>query len=244
MTKVIAHRGASGYAPENTLKAFERAMEFKVDGIELDVHLSSDGHLIVCHDEKIDRTTNGNGFIKDLTLKEIKKFDAGSWFDSDFAGEQIPTLQEVFELVKRKGLLLNIELKSGPIIYPDIEKKVIGLIEDYGYIDNTIISSFNHYSLVEVKKINRSIKTAPLYMAAIVEPWNYAKKISADGIHPYFYNITPELVKECIKNGLFINPFTVDNPLYLDHLIACGTSGVITNYPDRAFAAIKNKTKD
>lgn len=243
MTKIIAHRGASGYAPENTIKAFEKAIELKAHGIELDVHMSSDGHLIVCHDERVDRTTDGRGFIKDLTLKELQSLDAGSWFSPDFKGEGIPTLQEVLVLVRNKNLLINIELKSGPIIYPNIERDVIKLIEEYGLLKNTVISSFNHYSLLEAKRVNGEVKTAALYMAGLVTPWKYAKDIGLDGIHPYFYNISPELVKGCLENGIFINTFTVDEPQYMKHIISCGASGIITNYPDKGMEVLKELQK-
>ncbi|KAB3530060.1 glycerophosphodiester phosphodiesterase [Alkaliphilus serpentinus] len=240
-TKIIAHRGASGYAPENTMKAFEIALDLKAHGIELDLHMSSDGQLIVCHDERVDRTTNGSGFIRDLTLKEIKALDAGSWFGSKFKNQRVPTLQEVLDLLRNRDLLLNIELKSGPIFYPNIEREVIKVIEDYGLMENTIISSFNHYSLLEVKRIYNRVKTAPLYMAGIVSPWKYAMDIGADGIHPYFYNVTPELVKLSAEKGLFVNTFTVNEPQYLKYAIDCGISGVITNYPDRGLAILKER---
>ncbi|KAB3534793.1 glycerophosphodiester phosphodiesterase [Alkaliphilus pronyensis] len=238
-TKIIAHRGASGYAPENTISAFQKALEFNVHGIELDVHMSYDGYLIVCHDEGVDRTTNGKGLIKDLTLNEIKSLDAGGWFSKKYSGQRIPTLQEVLDLIGNKGIFLNIELKSGPIIYPNIEREVINVIEDYGLSGNTIISSFNHYSLLEVKRIKKTIKTAPLYMAGIVSPWKYARDIGADGIHPYFYNVTPQLVKLSSDNGIFVNTFTVDDPNYIKYVIGCGVAGVMTNYPDRGFSALE-----
>ena len=233
-TLVIAHRGASGYAPENTLCAFEKALEMGCDGLELDIHFSKDKHLIVCHDEKVDRTTNGKGLIKDMTLQEIKELDAGSWYNSEFSDERIPTLEEIFELIKDKDILLNIELKSGPIIYEGIEKALVNMIEEYGFEEKVIVSSFNHYSLIEVKKINKNIKTGILYMAGLVEPWKYAKRIGADAIHPFFYNIVPELVQRCKKNDILINPFTVNEDIYIMGVVKAGVSGVITNYPDKA----------
>lgn len=231
---IIAHRGASGWAPENTMKAFEKALEMESDGIELDVHMSKDGHLIVCHDERVDRTTNGSGFIKDLTLAEIKALDAGSWFGEDFSEEKIPTLEEVFSLIEGKGIIINIELKSGPIFYDGIEKKVIELLKKYNLQEKAIISSFNHYSLVESKKIDKSIKTAVLYMEGLVDPWKYAQYIEADGLHPLFYNIVPQVVEGCIKNNMFVIPFTVNEEEHLKKFLQSGITGIITNYPDRA----------
>jgi glycerophosphoryl diester phosphodiesterase len=237
-TLVIAHRGASGYAPENTIVAFKKAIEVGSDGIELDVHFSKDRNLIVCHDERVDRTTNGVGFIKDLTLKELKKLDAGSWYNKKYKGEKIPILNEVFELVKDKNILINIEIKSGPIIYDGIEKAIVELIEKYNIVEKVIISSFNHYSLVKIKKINNNVKTGILYIAGLVEPWVYAKRLNAEAIHPFFYSVVPEIVKGCKDNGIEINPFTVDESTHIKRMIKLGVTGLITNYPDRAIEII------
>lgn len=232
---IIAHRGASEYAPENTMASFRKAIEMNSEGIELDIHMTKDKAIVVCHDEKIDRTTNGKGFIKDLTLKEIKELDAGSWFGEEFKGEKIPELKEVLELIKDKKIFLDVELKNGPIIYEGIEKKVIEMIMDYGMEERVIISSFNHYSLMEVKKINPKIKTGALYMAGIVEPWIYAKRINADALHPFFYNVfVPDFVKNCTENNVILNPFTVDDERYISALVNLKVDGIITNCPDKA----------
>lgn len=232
--KIIAHRGASGYAPENTMSSFRKALSMNADGIELDVHLTKDGHLVVCHDERVDRTTDGKGFIKELTLSEIRQLDAGSWFNEQFKGERIPVLEEVFDLIKCKDILLNIELKSGPIFYDGIENQVIDMIRKYKMEERTIVSSFNHYSLIEIKKINRKIKTGILYMAGVVDPWIYAKRIEANAIHPLFYNINQRFIKGCRENGLTVTPFTVNEEEYMIAMIISGVSGFITNYPDKA----------
>lgn len=232
---IIAHRGASAYAPENTMIAFMKALEMNADGIELDVQMTKDKALVVCHDEKVDRTTNGKGFIKDFTLKEIKDLDAGSWFGEEFRGQRIPELNEVLELIKDRDILLNIELKNAPILYEGIEKKTIDMILEYGMEDRVIISSFNHYSLVEIKKINPRIKTGALYNAGLVEPWIYAKRINADALHPLFYNLLiPDLIKGCFENGIMLNPFTVDDERYITALVNLKINGIITNYPDKA----------
>lgn len=237
--KVIAHRGASALAPENTLAAFEKALYLGVDGIELDVQLTRDGELVVCHDERVDRTTDGVGLVKDFSLTEIKRLDAGSWFGASYRGERIPTLGEVLELIKHKQVLLNIEIKSGVIVYPDIESKVIDLLERYSYIEQAIVSSFNHYSLVAVRQLNSSVATGVLYMAGLYQPWEYARKLGANAIHPYFYSAKPEIIAGARQTGVKIHPFTVDDPVYLKQLIAAQVDAVITNYPDRALAIVK-----
>jgi len=237
---VIAHRGASGYAPENTLASFNKAISLGAEGIELDVHMSKDGYLIVCHDEKVNRTTDGKGYIRDLTLSEIKKLDAGSWFGKEYKNERLPTLNEVLDLIKTLDIMINIEIKNGPIFYPGIEKALLDEIKKYKIEDKVIVSSFNHYSLVEIKKIDSNIKTGVLYMAGMVDPWKYALSLGADAIHPLFYNIVPEVVRGCYENNIMINPFTVNDSEHIETITRLGVSGIITNYPDRAIDIIKN----
>ena len=236
---IIAHRGASRQAPENTMAAFKRALELGSGGIELDVHLSADGHLVVIHDEQVDRTSNGRGFVRDMTLKELRSLDFGSWFSPEFKDEKIPELEEVMQLIAGWDGLFNIEIKNGPIFYPGIEKAVADAIAKYKLTQRTIVSSFNHYSLVEIRRINPEIKTAPLYMAGLYKPCEYARSIGAFAIHPLFYNIVPEVMKDCKKNGIMVNPFTVDQPEYIKAMVAAGVDGIITNVPDIALNIIR-----
>lgn len=236
---VIAHRGASAYAPENTMAAFSKALSLGAGGIELDVQLSRDGHVVVIHDEKVDRTSNGKGWIKDLTLEELKKLDFGSWFSPEFRNERIPALEQVMELLESWDGLLNIEIKSGPVLYQGLEEKVIGLTRKCDMAERVIISSFNHYSLVEVKRLAPEMKTGILYMEGLVEPWEYAKRINANAIHPLFYNIIPELMEGCKKHGIAVNPFTVDQPDMIRNMAAAGVDGIITNVPDRALKIVE-----
>lgn len=236
---IIAHRGASKQAPENTMPAFKKALELGAGGIELDVHFSSDGHLMVTHDEIVDRTSNGKGFVKDKTFKELKSMDFGSWFSPEFKNEKIPELEEVLELISGWDGLLNIEIKNGPVFYPGIEQAVVQKIEKFKITDRIIISSFNHYSLAEVSRLNPEIKTAPLYMAGLYEPWEYAHRLGACAIHPLFYNIVPEVMKGCKMNGIMVNPFTVDQPEYIKAMAAAGVDGIITNVPDIALKIVK-----
>src|SRR3712207_1905347 len=144
MIKNFAHRGFSGKYPENTLLAFEKAIELGVDGIELDVHLSKDNEMVIIHDENVSRTTNGEGYIKDLTYEEISKLDASYIYTGQYGFNKIPTLREYFELVKDKDVITNIELKTNIFEYPGIEQKVWELIQEYHLESKVIISSFNH----------------------------------------------------------------------------------------------------
>jgi len=204
------------------------------DGIELDVHLSKDGHLVVIHDEKVDRTSNGKGFVKDLTLAQLKELDFGSWFAPEFAGTTIPTLEEVMELIKDWKGLLNIEIKSGPVLYPGIEEKAIAVVKQYNYDKQVIFSSFNHYSLRDIKAIDPGLKIGLLYMAGLVEPWRYALQLKAEALHPSFYNIIPEMVEGCKKHGIALNPYTVDEEPLIAMMLKAGVDGIITNKPDIA----------
>jgi glycerophosphoryl diester phosphodiesterase len=238
---VIGHRGASSEAPENTLTAFARGLETGTDGFEFDVHMSKDGELVVIHDETVARTTGGSGWVKDMTLDELKALDAGSWFDLRFRGERIPTLREVLELIADKSKLINIELKSGIVIYPHIERRIIEVLDEFDILDKTIISSFNHYSLRNVKELEPEVKTGILYMEGLVEPWIYALRVPADGLHPASYLVTPEIVRSARDAGLFVNVWTVDKADEMKKMVASGVDAVITNCPGEMISLLKEE---
>ncbi len=231
---IIAHRGASFYAPENTLVAYKEAVDMGAGAIEIDVHKSSDDHLVVCHDEKVDRTTNGKGYIKDLNLGDIKRLDAGSWFNKKYSGAKVPLLEEVLQFVVEQNILLNIELKNGPIFYEDIEEALVKMIKEYNLEKKVLISSFNHYSLLKIKMLAPEIKTGILYIGGLVSPWEYAKKVYADAIHPLFYTINKKIVTESIENEILVNPFTVNGEKELMLMTEFGVSSIITDRPNIA----------
>lgn len=239
MTVVYAHRGASAYYPENTLLAFEKAIELDCDAIETDVQLTKDGELVLIHDEYVNRTTNGTGLVKDYSLKELRGLDAGSFKDKSFSQCKIPTLKELLDLVKPTKVNLNLEIKSGIVIYPQIEEKLMELIHKEGMDKRVMLSSFNHYSLAHCKELCPSITTAVLYMEGIYEPQNYCKTLKADGLHPFFYAVRKEVVEKAHREGIFVNPFTVDEEPHIMHCISMGVDGIITNYPDRVKAILK-----
>lgn len=187
-TLVLAHRGASKIAPENTEAAFQKAMQMGADGVELDVQLTKDKKLVVIHDERVDRTTNGIGYVKDLTLKEIKKLDAGSYFSPKFAGEKILTLEEALELT-RNSKLINIEIKNIIIKYKNIEREVVSIIKKMNLESKVICSSFNHYSIAMIKQLSPEIKTGLLYVSTLYQPWIYATTLGVEAIHPHYYSV-------------------------------------------------------
>lgn len=215
----IAHRGASGYEPENTLIAFQKALDFKVHGIELDVHLSLDGEIMVIHDESINRTTNGKGLVKNFTKLELQKYG-------------IPTLSEVLELVNR-NCFINIELKG-----IGTEKPVVNLIENYiadknwNYND-FLISSFDWKMLEEVQLLNPKIQIGVLTEDTILEALAFAKKIKAFSIHPDYIILTKENVALMQENGFEVYTWTVNAKENIEKIKSFNVNGIISDFPDR-----------
>ncbi|WML34814.1 glycerophosphodiester phosphodiesterase [Clostridium sp. OS1-26] len=230
----IAHRGFSGKYPENTMIAFIKAVEAGCNGIETDLHMTKDGIIVICHDETINRTTNGEGFIHDYTYEELCRFDAGIKFSEEFRGEKIPSLDEFLDYVKDKNLLLNLELKNDIIAYSGLEKKVIDKVCEFKLEKNVLLSSFNHYSMIRVKQYNHSIKTGLLYEAILYNAHEYIKTVGADALHPSFPAMMDEkIVNNIKKNGIMINAYTVDDEKHMKRLIELKIDGIITNYPDK-----------
>ena len=241
---IYAHRGASKDAPENTMAAFELAHQMGADGFELDVQITKDGKLVVLHDDKIDRTSNGTGVIEQLHYDDLKKLDFGSWKDSKFAGEHIPLLDEVCKYAKDNNLLLNIEIK--PMMdSSETEQKVIELCRQYDLFDQVVTSSFSHYTMRSIKKRCRNIETAILYQSGLLKAARYAKfTAKADGIHPHKYAVIPECVKNAALHGIKIRPWTVDNVKLFKKLAANKyITGVITNTPDVLRKALDEMNK-
>lgn len=229
----IAHRGASGVYPENTMIAFEKAVEMLCDGIETDVQLTKDGIPVLCHDETLERTTNGKGRIIDHSFQELRKLDAGIKKDKNFKGEQIPTLEELLQLVKEKGIMVNLELKNSVIMYKDLETKVIEQVHRFGLQDKVILSSFNHCSMVKCKEIDNHISTGLLYDAILFKPEKYAEYVGANALHPQFSSVTPETVLNAHLKGIAINTWTVNREEDMENLIKMKVDGIITNFPDK-----------
>jgi glycerophosphoryl diester phosphodiesterase len=232
-TSIFAHRGSKGNRPENTLAAFREALSLEIEGIELDVQMTKDNHLVVIHDEKVDRTTNGKGYVKDLTLHEIKQLDAGSWFSKQYEGEKIPTLSEVLELVKRSNVKLNIELKNDVFLYEGIEEAVLKEVERYSYIDNVILSSFNHYSIRKCLDLNPTLETGVLFMEGLYQPWEYAKYVGATAIHVY-EPAAAYYVQMKESNQFPIRTFTVNNEDRISYFIKNQVDAIFTDFPEKA----------
>ncbi len=237
--KIIAHRGFSSQAPENTMAAFEWALHFGVDGLEFDVHLTRDGVPVICHDEAVDRTTNGQGLVKDYTYEELTRLDAGSWYGPEFRGERIPALMELLERVRQTDLLINIELKTNIFTYPGIEEQVTGMLRDLAMVDQCLISSFNHYTLVRTLTIMPQLRIGALYETDLYQPWRYAKTFNANALHPGHHSINPAMVAAAHEAGLMVNPWTVDQPEAIRRVSAAGADALITNCPDVAKSVLQ-----
>lgn len=239
MTKVFAHRGASGYAPENTLEAFQLAVELGADGVELDVHITRDGHLLVAHDERVDRVSDGIGRICDMTLKDIKKLNFNIPHP-EYEGAKAPTLKEVFELLAPTGLQINVELKNSILPYKGLEEKCLSLAAEMGMEDRVLYSSFNHHSMVLMKELNPKALCGLLYSACLVNPWDYAHALGVDALHPYYAELgmVPEECDKAHALGIQVNTWTCNDERSMRLAVTSGADIMITNYPDRAKAVV------
>lgn len=270
----IAHRGYSGKFDENTMIAFKKAIEYKADGIETDVQLSKDNIPILIHDEILNRTTNGYGYVKDYTLDELKTFRTKSvpkiqalkddaleqlqylkcnneknilklgeytveevrYFE-DQRVEEIPTLKELLELVAGSDLkVLNLELKNSIIPYNGLEEKVLDMIYEYNLKDKIIISSFNHLSLVKIRKLDKEIKLGALTDSTLANVPKYLKDISVECYHPCFPSIlNEEYMKEIKDAGIMVNPYTVNEEEHMNMVMKVKADSIITNEVEKLY---------
>lgn len=231
-TSVWAHRGASGYAPENTIPAFLTAVEMKADGIELDVQKTKDGRLVVIHDENVYRVSGVKGLVKDYTYDELKELDVNKKFP-EYGKVNIPTLEEVYGLIKDTQLTVNVELKNGVIFYDNLEEDVLQLTKEAGMEERVIYTSFNHYSVLKLKKLDPSVRTGFLYEDGYINMPRYAEKHGVEALHPALYNLQYEnFLKGCKKRNIAIRPWTVNEVKDMKRLCKLGIDAIITNYPD------------
>lgn len=232
MTKYLGHRGYSGNYPENTMLAFQKAMEAGADGIELDVQFSKDGRLVIIHDETLDRTTTGKGWVRDHTLEELKSLDASFKFTGQYGVNQIPTLCEVLDYMKDKDAVTNIELKTGVFEYEGIEEAVLNCVRKHNLSDKVIISSFNHYSILRMRKLAPELKCGLLTDCWLINAGKYVHDLDVPCYHPAFRNLTPEITKEIKQYGLEINTWTVNTLEDFKNLESLGVDVAIGNYPE------------
>jgi len=233
---VIAHRGASGHAPENTLAAFRRAVALGASFIETDLHLSRDAHFVAIHDDTVNRTTNGQGKVHDLTLVDLRRLDAGSWFGSEFSGERIPTLEEILEFSKKNDVVFYLELK--PAGAWGGEHALVGALRESGEIARTIVISFDAGIIAALRKIEPTLMTGLLFDGQTDQPLERAVEVGARQLAVRGDLVTPALIAEAHKRDLQIVCWTVNQPAHMRMLIEAGADGIMSDYPDRLVAAL------
>jgi glycerophosphoryl diester phosphodiesterase len=227
----VGHRGARGHAPENTMVSFATGADLGVDAVETDVQLSKDGEVVLIHDHTVDRTTDGRGFVKDLTLAELEALDAGSWFDPKFAGQRIPTLAELLAWAKgRVGVA--IEIKNGPIYYPGIAEKTVRLVRQQGMERQVILISFDHLVLREAKRIAPEIATGILYVGGLADAVGAARAALADALNPHWAYVTSELVRTAHAARLAVSAWNPSDAATLRMLSDLGVDSAGTDYPE------------
>ncbi len=247
---VIAHRGASGYHPENTMAAFSRAVALGADMIECDIQLSKDGIPMVIHDEELSRTTNGKGFVRDFTAKELQKLDAGSWFSQKNAGERIPTLQEVLHFVKGK-VSINIEIKAESVsVHPEngIAQKAIALVKEFEMESHVLFSSFNYRAISHIQNMDKRLFTALLYERKQAKGQQISELMARYGAGVFncsMRQFTKKRAQRLLKAEIPVLVYTVNKPTAMQKMLKRGAVGIFTDYPDRLRNVVDNlwKTK-
>jgi glycerophosphoryl diester phosphodiesterase len=235
----IAHRGASGYAPENTFAAFRKALAMGAGFVETDLQLSRDARFVAIHDATVNRTTNGQGAVHDLTLADLRKLDAGSWFGSEFAGERIPTLEEILEFAKKHDVVFYLELK--PFGSWGGEHALISALRESGEIARSVVISFDPGTLAAIRKIEPTLMTGLLFDGRITEPLEKAQEIGARQIAVRGDLVTPRLLKEARSRDLQVVCWTVNHPAHMRLLVEAGVDGLISDYPDRLVELTRRK---
>jgi len=231
-TRVIAHRGFSGRAPENTLLAIREAIAIGAEMVEIDVTMTADGHVILLHDETLDRTTSGTGPPTDHTLEEIRELDAGAWFSTVFAGEKIPTLSEALRTVKGR-ILINIEIKSEAVDH-GVVPKIASLIAEHEMHDQVIVSSFSPEALLRMKMADPEVITATLFNKDLHtgrDPLEIVLEVGSRGFNISARRLTAAMIERCHKHGIPIAVYTVNEPDEMRRLIELGVDAVFTDHP-------------
>lgn len=232
MTKNFAHRGFSGKYPENTMLAFEKAVEAGAHGIELDVHLSKNNVPVIIHDETVNRTSSVTGFVSEMTSEELSNIDVYGNFKGQFPTCPVPTLEEYCIFAKDLDIITNIELKTNINEYLGIEKLVYDLIKKYKLEDKVIISSFNHFSVLRMKEIDNTLKYALLSESWLIDVEKYLQNLDINCYHPIYGNIISPYINKLLDANIEINTFTVNDMKIAKSLIDLGVHGIITNFPD------------
>ncbi|HEX8881419.1 MAG TPA: glycerophosphodiester phosphodiesterase family protein [Candidatus Acidoferrum sp.] len=238
---MIAHRGASGHAPENTMAAFRRAVALGATFIETDLQLSRDAHFVAVHDETVNRTTDGRGSVHDLTLAELRELDAGSWFGSEFSGERIPTLEEILQFSKKNDVVFYLEMK--PSGAWGGEHAVVGALRESGEIPRAVVLSFDASMVLNVHTIDPTVMTGLLYDGQLEKPIEKALEIGARQLAVRGDLVTPALLEQARQKDLQVVCWTINQAAHMRLLIEAGVHGIMSDYPDRVVAALKKQSQ-
>ncbi|MFY0625013.1 MAG: hypothetical protein JXR07_01880 [Reichenbachiella sp.] len=262
--KIVGHKGASGYAPENTLVSFQKAMDLGADAIEIDVHFTKDGEVVVFHDEEVSRTTNGEGKIHEFTLAEVKQLDAGSWFDEDllkegevseFEGEEVPTLEETIDLIHGK-LECVIDIKSkGHLYYEGFSKRIVEIIEEKGAKDWCVIQAYDEQYLEDAYQIDSTIQVKKIMMGEdethLLAFYIHAKSFTDhrnmhefyNTLNPHFTTLSQRRIFRFKARGYKVFTYVVNERSDMLKMLNMGVDGIITDFPDR-MVTIKEELKE
>ncbi|WP_164668696.1 glycerophosphodiester phosphodiesterase [Virgibacillus doumboii] len=233
-TEIIAHRGASKLAPENTIPAFQLAYEAGADGIETDVHLTKDNIPILIHDERLKRTTDGSGYIKDYTFEQLKQLDAGSWFSPEYTGSKLISLEEFLQWIQDKPLCLNIELKNNKIDYKNLENIVYEVIYHYQIVKRATLSTFNPKSVERLKQYNQDIEVALLTSRRSKNLVLRAKDLGANALHIKYRLLNQLLVDKAHQENMAVRVYTVNKPAHMQRCFKMGCDSIFTDVPHEA----------
>lgn len=231
-TKLFAHRGASQYAPENTMAAFKLAVKLNAEGIETDVHLTKDSIPVIIHDEKIDRTTNHRGFVKDFTYNELTQFDSGSWFSNSFSNEKIIKLEHFLIWAKTHDLAINIELKNNKIDYPYLESIVYEQVDHFGMLNRTIFSTFNKESIQRCQNISQTTEIAWLTSKRNKNLIKDALQLNVKAIHIHYRLLNRQLIQQAYNEKIAVRVFTINKTKQLLKCFDNNCDAIFTDVPD------------
>jgi glycerophosphoryl diester phosphodiesterase len=229
---VIAHRGASGHAPENTMASFRRALEMGAKAIELDVHQTLDHQLVVAHDDDLKRCGRDKRRLKSLHWEEAARIDVGSWFDKRFASERLPLLEDVYDLLPT-SVELHLEIKHGSKVYPGIEERVVDLIHKRGALARTLVSSFDHEALYSVRSLDEGVRIGYLLgLTTLKTAYAEMKDLAAESLNLSVRQALARTIKTAHERGLKILVYTVNTPMDRDRMAGLGVDGIFSNYPE------------
>ncbi|MCM3315102.1 glycerophosphodiester phosphodiesterase [Rummeliibacillus stabekisii] len=232
---IFAHRGASRYFPENTLLAFKEAAKIPIYGVELDVHRTKDGVLVVHHDEKINRTSNGKGFIHEMDFAELRSYDFGSWKREQFAGQQIPTLHEVLDIFRVTHHMINIELKTDVYSYPGLEEDVLQTVLEHDMAERIIYSSFDHEILERLLEKAIPNEVGLLFSKVLINLSEYGQMAGSSTLHVSLIAAKRNAVKKAIELGNRVRVYTVNRTADYDLLEDLGVDAIFTDEPEKMY---------